>query len=117
MSKLFNSIGRNLLNLDMFGHPVTLFYQGSDVYKTKLGALISIGVLVLSWSYLYVRIISLLEMSDPEVLIMRKGLPKQMKGGFIPMNLDEAIFNMGVAVVDQSKNPLEIPTDIGRFVL
>ena len=76
MSKLLKSIGSNLLNLDMFGHPVTMFYQGSDVYKTKLGALMSIGVFVLSWSYLYIRIGSLLDMSDPEVLIMRKGLLK-----------------------------------------
>jgi hypothetical protein len=117
MSKLFASIGSNLLNLDMFGHPVTLFYKGSDVYKTKLGALMSIGVLILSWSYLYVRIVSLVEMSDPEVLIMRKGLLKNMKSQFSPMNLDEAVFNMGLAVVDKNKNPLEIPTDIGKFVM
>ena len=59
---------------DIFGHPVTVFYKGSDTYKTKLGTLCSLGVFILSMMYLNIRLSALIEMDDPEVLIMTKTL-------------------------------------------
>ena len=32
---------------DIFGQPVTVLYKGSDVYKTKMGALCSLLVTIL----------------------------------------------------------------------
>ena len=31
-----------LVDKDIYGHPVTVNYQGSDTFKTKLGALVSL---------------------------------------------------------------------------
>ena len=36
------------LSLDIFGHPVTVNYKGEDKFKTRLGALFTIALVVLS---------------------------------------------------------------------
>lgn len=61
-------------DFDMFGHPVKVFYKGSDTYKTKLGLLCTMIVCALTLSYFTVQLIALVTMSDPDVLIMTKTL-------------------------------------------
>lgn len=42
-----SSFKKFLVNLDIFGQPITVLYKGSDTYKTKIGALCTILVTVL----------------------------------------------------------------------
>ena len=35
-------LGEMFKNLDIFGHPIRINYNGSDTYKTKLGALVTL---------------------------------------------------------------------------
>ena len=65
------------VDFDIFGHPVTVFYKGSDTYKTKLGFLCTFGVFMLTISYLIIKLIAVVAMSDPEVLIMTKTMTEQ----------------------------------------
>ena len=45
-------IGAFMKDLDIFGHPVTVFYKGKDSYKTKLGFLCTLLVWFLTLSYM-----------------------------------------------------------------
>lgn len=36
-----------LVDQDIFGHPITVNYRGSDTYKTRLGAFCTLATLVL----------------------------------------------------------------------
>ena len=47
MSQFAKKCGNVLTQLDMYGQPVTVLYDGSDVFKTKLGALVSIATYAL----------------------------------------------------------------------
>ena len=71
---LLKKLGNWVKDVDIFGHPVTVFYKGSDTYKTKLGLFFTLGVFVLTMSYLMIQLSAMADMSDPEVLIMTKTL-------------------------------------------
>lgn len=71
---LLRGIGAWVHDLDIFGHPVTVFYKGSDTYKTRLGVLCTFAVYTLTLSYMYIQLGGLWTMSDPDVLIITKTL-------------------------------------------
>ena len=73
----------------MFGHPVTVTYNGSDSFKTKLGTLCSFGVYILIFVYMVLRLCELAYMQDPNVLIIRKTLLSHQKALIAPLNLDK----------------------------
>lgn len=35
------------VNMDMFGHAISVNYRGSDVYRTKLGAFVTLATYIL----------------------------------------------------------------------
>ena len=41
------SIGKWLVDRDIFGQPITVLYKGSDVYRTKMGCCITFGTFIL----------------------------------------------------------------------
>lgn len=45
------SIGRFLKNFDIFGHKISLTYEGMAEYKSALGGVVSIIILSLIFSY------------------------------------------------------------------
>ena len=47
----FSKIFGQLKNLDMFAHPVYLTFQGSDKFKTSIGAFLTIFCLTLVMLY------------------------------------------------------------------
>ena len=67
-------IGAWAKNFDIFGHPVTVFYQGADKYKTWLGVLCTFSVYFLTASYMYFQLTELFIMEEPGVLIFTKTL-------------------------------------------
>ena len=90
-----------LKGLDMFGHPISLTYNGETSFNTLLGSVLTLGVYTVTLSYLFIRVQSLLDMSDPEVLIMRKSLLESQKPTFLPVNLAQDYrFNFGLQTVD-----------------
>ena len=87
--------------LDLFGHPISLNYNGETSFNTCLGSLFTLFVYVFTVSYCFIRVRLLLDMSDPEVLIMRKSLLESQKPTFLPVNLAEDYrFNIGLQTVD-----------------
>ena len=51
------SFGKFLVEQDMFGQPVTVNFKGSDVYKTKLGAFLSLA----TYSLIIFNLVSLIQ--------------------------------------------------------
>ena len=47
MSGSLGKLEQLLVNQDMYGHIIGVHYRGNDVYKTRLGALVSIAIYVL----------------------------------------------------------------------
>ena len=63
--------------LDIFGHPITVFFKGKDVYRTRLGALLSIAVYAFVINYSSFSLIDLFTMSSPNIAIIRKNTPQK----------------------------------------
>ena len=89
MAKIVKKISSWFTGLDKFGHPITVFFKGGDVYQTKLGALLSICVYALVLGYLGLNLLSLVDMSDPNITIIRKNLTRRQLEEFLPINLAE----------------------------
>ena len=102
MVKIVASIANWFTGLDKFGHPINVFFQGGSIYKTKLGAFLSIAVNVLVLGCIIVKLLELVNMSDPSITIMRKNLTKRQIDEYLPFNLDDFAFNMGIVVVDSN---------------
>ena len=66
IKRLFDAIW----GLDIFGHPITVFYKGEDTYKTKLGTLCTLMVWTLTFMFLQQSLASLLDMEDPDIIIL-----------------------------------------------
>ena len=47
MSGTIGKLDKFLVNQDMYGHMIGVHYRGKDVYKTRLGALVSIAMYVI----------------------------------------------------------------------
>ena len=85
---------------DMLGHPITINYKGEDTYKTKIGAFLSIGVQVMVLIFLTMKMIALIDMSDPYISIQDRPIYKEEVIDFKDINLDEHRFNFGVYFLD-----------------
>lgn len=64
-------------DLDMFGAKVELNFKGSSSYKTKIGALLSIMVIMLLTAFGVFRLTVLIYNLDPDV--SKKGLKRDLK--------------------------------------
>ena len=60
-----SQITQKCLSLDLYGKPVALTFQGRDKYRTKVGALITLFVLVFLLSFGLYRLIG---RSDSEMI-------------------------------------------------
>ena len=58
-----------LLSRDHLGHRVALKYKGSDMHPSKLGAFLSIAIKVITATYLILKIINLVGMTDPTLTV------------------------------------------------
>ena len=74
---------------DMLGHPITINYKGEDTYKTNIGAFLSIGVQVMVLIFLAMKVIALIEMSDPNILIQDRPIYKEEVNDFGHISLDD----------------------------
>lgn len=72
MVKILNTAGSKFASLDMFGHPITVFFRGGDVYRTKLGALLTILVYSTVLCFTTFGLIDLVTMGNPDIAIIRK---------------------------------------------
>ena len=78
-----------ILARDVLGHPITINYKGEDTYKTKIGAFLSIGVQVMVLIFLAMKVIALIEMSDPNILIQDRPIYKEEVNDFGDISLDD----------------------------
>lgn len=63
------SILGKLRQADIFGHPITLSYKGSEAHKTLLGALISIFVFLATLILMAAAFQEVALMEDPRIQI------------------------------------------------
>ena len=54
MSKL-NTVTDFVKSRDIYGHPITLNYQGDDTYKTFIGGCISLALLAFVAAYAFLK--------------------------------------------------------------
>ena len=78
-----------ILARDVLGHPITINYKGEDTYKTKVGAFLSIGVQVMVLIFLAMKVIALIDMSDPNILIQDRPIYKEEVNDFGHISLDD----------------------------
>jgi len=53
-------------SLDMFGHPIGVNFKGSEVYRTKLGALVSLIAYTIIGTYAVIKTLRLVSRDNPE---------------------------------------------------
>ena len=105
------------LSRDMLGHPITINYMGEDTYKTKMGASLSIVVQVMVLIFLTMKIIALIEMSDPQTSIQERPIYESELDEYGAINLNEQRFNLGVYFQDPIDSQyIQIPPEVGRIV-
>ena len=99
---VLKEIGAWVKDYDIFGHPVTVFYKGTDTYKTKLGLLCTLGVWFLTLSYTFIQLTELMVMEEPDVLVFTKTLtePQKKLPDFVPLNLNEKLVDMGFVFIN-----------------
>ena len=71
---VMKNLGEWVKGIDIFGHPVTVFYKGDNTYKTKLGVLCTLTVYFLTFFYSVSKFTEMVVMNDPDVLIFTKTL-------------------------------------------
>ena len=71
---VLKNLGEWVKGLDIFGHPITVFYKGDSTYKTKLGALCTLSVYFLTLLYAMAKLTEMVGMYDPDVIIFTKTL-------------------------------------------
>ena len=112
MGKLSNI----LMSRDRLGHPISVNYKGEDTHKTKIGALLSIGIQVMVIIFLIQRTIALVEMSDPTIVNQTRPIYEAEAEEFGQLELEDYHFNFGVFFTDRHGDPLEIPPEVGRVI-
>lgn len=61
-----------ILSRDVFGHPLSVNYKGSDIFQTKIGAFFSIVTQLMTLGILVIKSIELVNMSDPSLQLYRR---------------------------------------------
>ena len=112
-------IGAWVKDLDIFGHPVTVFYKGNDSYKTKLGILCTLGVWFLTFSYALIQLTELMVMEEPDVLVFTKTLtgPQKELPDFVPLNLNDKLVDVGFVFIKEFLSPVhvDLPRKVGHL--
>ena len=109
MRKLQRQIGEKFQGIDKFGQSIGVFYRGSDVFQTKLGALCTLVVFGLVLSYLLFDIIQVYTMSHPEISIERKHMTTRQLEELLPISFSDYRFHMGVVLTDGDYQPIDVP--------
>ena len=104
------------LSRDQLGYNPTLKYKGSDTHHSKVGAFISIGIQVMTATYLILRIISLVAMTDPTITVYQRPVYLSESEGFQDISLNDYHMNIGVAISGKDGGPLTIPPSVGRMM-
>ena len=117
MVNYLRSISEKFKNFDSFGQPIGVFYRGNDVFRTKLGAFCSLIVFSLVLSYIIFDVIVIYTMHHPEISIERKHMTLNQLMDILPIDFERYEFDMGVLVTDRNFKAIEVPPELGRFVL
>ena len=110
-----------LLSRDELSHPVTMNYRGGDVFPTKLGAALSIGIKILVLIYLVQDMTELVEMTSPTIESYTRPMYDEEIADFGAVNFKDYKFIAGIYLFTQSgtnndREPLELPENLGRFL-
>ena len=106
-----------LLSCDQLGYNPTLKYKGSDTHHSKVGAFISIAILVMTTTYLILRMISMVAMTDPTITVYQRPIYFSESEGFGDISLNDYQMNIGVAISGGDGSPLTIPANVGRMMM
>ena len=87
-----------LMSRDLFGHPISLNFKGSEAFPTKLGAFISIGIQGLVLVFLALKLIAMVDMADPQIISYQRPIKLDELSERGEMKLDELNFNYGVFI-------------------
>jgi len=77
-------VGRKFKNLDIYGHQISLTYKGSDTFKTKLGALISVIVRTMLLAFASYKFNVLANKIEPDVSLKDNKRDLGKEPAFIP---------------------------------
>jgi len=109
----------------MYGHPVGVNYKGSDVYKTRLGALLTLLTYLVIGTYAGFKIVKLVTRDDPEKASLIEVL--NMNGPEAGISFEEGQFDFAVAFSDSSEYNLdgdsvefktaELPPQVGKYII
>ena len=118
------SCSKKFMSIDMYGHPVGVNYKGSDAYKTRLGALVTLLTYLLIGTYAGFKIVKLVTKDDPEKASLIEVL--NMNSPEAGISFEEGQFDFAVAFGDFSGfNPdeasslktAELPPQVGKYVI
>ena len=107
-----------LLSRDLLGRANSINFKGEDSYNTKVGAVLSIGILIIVLIQLIKNSVNLTDMRDPSILQYSRLIYESEASDLDEINLNEYQFNVGFYFVDpnNSTHIVQLPESIGRFV-
>lgn len=96
-SKLWDWMGEQVTNSDMFGIPISLTYKGNTVFKTKLGGMVSLIATIIIYYYTIVLFKMLVERGGSTVSV--NSIQTDLTYDPIEYNIGKAGFGFGIALV------------------
>ena len=111
------SLSSFLMSRDVLGHPLSVNYKGSDTFPTKLGAFISMAVHFLVLAQLGLKLLELVNMSDPSILAYDRPIYDDELDDIGSIYLEEYSMHVGLYISKFGEDGgSEIPESVGKFM-
>ena len=103
------------MGADIFGFPIALNYDSQPVFNTILGLCLSVAISIFTFVLFITKIISMVEMTDPNILILSKNMLDSDKAVYGAMNMTESNSIIAIGIQNFKERFIKIDEDIGTF--
>ena len=82
-----------------------------------MGSFVTLSIYAITIAFLIVKLTAMIEMSNPNVLILTKNMVKSSKDYYGALNLTDTTANIAVAIADTDGTFIHVPPEIGQLLV